>query len=89
VILDIKHYIFKPVPSKPILPKLTIALITIDHQMAVMQLQVRKNFIKDVLLNGGFGFNIILEKLRYNQVYQNQNLHLIIYVWLIKPLPNF
>jgi len=36
VILDIKHYIFKSIPSKPVLPEPTIALITIDHQMVVI-----------------------------------------------------
>ncbi len=32
--------------------------------MAVIHVQVRKNFIKDVLLNGGYGVNIITNKLR-------------------------
>ncbi len=44
--------------------KPTIALVAIDHQMSIIQVQVRKNFIKYVLLEGGFGVNIIMEKLR-------------------------
>jgi hypothetical protein len=64
VIPNIKHYIFNPVPSKPSLPYSIVTLVTIDHQMAVIHVQVRKNFIKDVLLNGGYGINIITDKLR-------------------------
>ncbi len=64
MILDIKHYIFNLVPSKPISPKLTIASIAIDHQMVVIHVQVGKNFIEDVLLDGDSGVNIITEKLR-------------------------
>jgi hypothetical protein len=63
-ILDIKWYIFNPVPSKPILPKLTIALVTIKHQMVVIHVRVGNNLIEDVLLNGDFRVNIIKEKLR-------------------------
>jgi hypothetical protein len=32
--------------------------------MAIIQVQVRKNFIEDVLLDGGYGVNFIMEKLR-------------------------
>jgi hypothetical protein len=32
--------------------------------MAIIQIQVRKNFIEDVFLDGGFGINIIIEKLK-------------------------
>ncbi len=61
---DIKHYIFNSIPSKPTLPKLGIALVAIDHQMAIIQVQIRKIFIEDVLLDGGSGVNIIMEKLK-------------------------
>jgi hypothetical protein len=50
---DIKRYIFNPVPSKPTLLELTVALVAIDHQMAIIHFQVRKNFIEDVILYGG------------------------------------
>jgi hypothetical protein len=63
-ILDIKCYIFNLVPSKPTLLEPTITSIAINHQMAVIQVQVGKNFIEDVLLDGGFGVNIIIKKLR-------------------------
>jgi hypothetical protein len=61
---DIKCYIFNPIPSKPTLPKLAVALIAFDHQMVVIQVQVGKNFIENVFLNSGFGINIIMEKLK-------------------------
>jgi hypothetical protein len=32
--------------------------------MVVIHVQVGKNFIKNVFLHGGFGVNIIMEKLR-------------------------
>jgi hypothetical protein len=32
--------------------------------MVVIHVEIGRNFIKDVLLNGGFGVNIIMEKLR-------------------------
>jgi len=32
--------------------------------MVVIQVQIRKNTIKDVLLDEGFGINIIIEQLR-------------------------
>jgi hypothetical protein len=68
VILDIKCYIFNSVPSKPTIPKSTVTLTAIDLQMEIIQVQVRKNFIKDVLPDGGFGVNIITEKLRVQLV---------------------
>jgi hypothetical protein len=52
-ILDIKRYIFNPILSKPILSKSAIASIAIDHQMVIIQVQIGKNFIEDVLLDGG------------------------------------
>ncbi len=67
---DIKWYIFKLV--KPIQlvqlelvqAKPACATIITNHQMAMIQVQVGKNFIDDVLINGGFGVNIITENLR-------------------------
>jgi len=90
VILDIKHYIFNLVPSKPISPKLTIASIAIDHQMVVIHVQVGKNFIEDVLLDGDSGVNIIIEKLRVQLGLSKPkpapyNLHLA-YQTIAKPL---
>jgi hypothetical protein len=38
--------------------------VAIDHQMVVIQVQLGKIFIDDVLINGGFGVNIIIESLR-------------------------
>jgi hypothetical protein len=64
VIPDIKRYIFNSVPSKSTLPELAVASIAIDHQMGVIQVQVGKNFIEDVLLDGGSKVNIIMKKLR-------------------------
>jgi hypothetical protein len=64
MIPNIKHYILNLVPSKPTLIKLTVVLVAIDHQMAIIHVQVGKNFIEDVLLDGGSKINIIMEKLR-------------------------
>jgi hypothetical protein len=61
---NIKRYIFNLVPSKPTLLEQIVASIAIDHQMVVIQVQIGKNFIEDVFLDGGFGVNIIMEKLR-------------------------
>jgi hypothetical protein len=61
---NIKCYIFNPIPSKPILPKSIVALVAIDHQMVVIQIQVGNFFIENVLLDGDFGINIITKKLR-------------------------
>jgi hypothetical protein len=36
-------------------PKLAFVAMVIDHQMVVIQVHVGKNFIDDVLINGGFG----------------------------------
>jgi hypothetical protein len=38
--------------------------MAIDHQMVVIQVQVGKNFIDDVLIDGGFGINIIIKNLK-------------------------
>jgi hypothetical protein len=64
MIPDIKRYVLNSIPSKPILLELAVASVAIDHQMAVIHVQVRKNFIEDVLLDGGFGINIITKKLK-------------------------
>jgi hypothetical protein len=45
--------------SKSILPKSTVASIAINHQKPVIQVQVGKNIIEDVILDGGSGINII------------------------------
>jgi hypothetical protein len=39
-------YAFNPIPSKLILPKSIVALVAIDHQMAIIEVQVGKNFIE-------------------------------------------
>jgi hypothetical protein len=46
------------------LSKLVVAYVAIDHQMAMIQVQVQKNFIEDVLFDGGSGVHILKEKLR-------------------------
>jgi hypothetical protein len=51
------------VQPEPIHPKLAFAIVVIDHQMIVIQIQVGKNFIDDVLIDGGFGINVIVENL--------------------------
>jgi hypothetical protein len=46
------------------IPKVGISTITIDNHMAVIQVQIRKNTIKDVLLDRGYKVNIIKKQLR-------------------------
>jgi hypothetical protein len=64
IIPNIKCYIFNLVTSKPILLKPVVATIVVNHQMATIQVQIGKNFIEDVLLDGGYRVSIITEKLR-------------------------
>jgi len=44
--------------------ELNIATIEVDNQMVVIQVQVGKNIIVDVLIDGGTSVNIITENLR-------------------------
>jgi hypothetical protein len=53
IIPNIKCYILNPVPSKPIIQEPVVVLVAIDHQMAMIQVQVKNNFI-EILLDGGF-----------------------------------
>ncbi len=41
-----------------------IAAVAIDIHITIIQVQIRKNTIEDVLLDGGFGVNIITKQLR-------------------------
>ncbi len=47
-----------------VLPKITVVIIVIDNHMVVILVQIEKNIVEDVLLNGGFGVNIITEQLK-------------------------
>jgi len=51
------------VQPKPVHLEPTCATIAIDHQMVVIQLQVGKNFIDDMLIDVGSRVNIIIENL--------------------------
>jgi hypothetical protein len=65
ILPNIKQYIFKPIKHiQPVQPEPTCVVVVIDHQMVVIQVQVGKNFIDDVLIDGGFGVNIIKENLK-------------------------
>jgi hypothetical protein len=61
---NIKQYTFNLIPSQLVSPKPIVVLVIIDQQMLVIQVQVGRNFIEDVLLDGGFGINIIIGKLK-------------------------
>jgi hypothetical protein len=58
---NIKHYILNSVPSKLALLELIVVSVAIDHQMVMIRVQIGNNFIEDVLLDGGFGVDIITE----------------------------
>ncbi len=49
---------------EPIHLEIACVTIIIDHHMVVIQVQVDKNFIDDVLNDGGSGVNIIIENLK-------------------------
>ncbi len=40
------------------IPKVGTTVVVIDTHIAVIQIQIGKNIIEDVLLDGGFGVNI-------------------------------
>jgi hypothetical protein len=42
-----------------LVPEVGITVVAIDNHMVVIQVLIRKNTIGDVLLDGGFGINII------------------------------
>ncbi len=44
--------------------KVGTTIVGIDNHMVVIQIQIGKNTIEDVLLDGGFGINIVIEQLR-------------------------
>jgi len=43
--------------------KLDIATIKVDNQMAIIQIQVGKNIVEDVMIDGGASVNIIIKNL--------------------------
>jgi hypothetical protein len=47
-----------------LVPKLRTIVVAIDNHMAIIQVQIGKNTIEDVLLDGGFKVNIITKQLR-------------------------
>jgi hypothetical protein len=47
-----------------LIPKVRTVVVTIDNHMATIQVQIGKNIKEDVLLDGGFRVNIIIEQLR-------------------------
>ncbi len=42
-----------------LVPKVRTSIVAIDNHIAVIQVHIGKNTIEDVLLDGGFGINII------------------------------
>ncbi len=43
-----------------LVPKVGTTIVTIDNHMAIIQVQIGKNTMEDLLLRGGFGVNIII-----------------------------
>jgi hypothetical protein len=41
--------------------KLDTAVVEVDNQMVVIQIQIGKNIVEDVLIDGGVNVNIIIE----------------------------
>jgi hypothetical protein len=78
------------VQPEPIYLETACVTVVIDHQMAVIQVQVGKNFIDDVLNDGGSGVNIIIENLKVQLGFSKlnptpYNLHMA-YQTIAKPL---
>jgi hypothetical protein len=44
-----------------LVPKVRIVVVTINNHMAIIQVEIGKNTIEDVLLDGGSKVNIIIE----------------------------
>ncbi len=42
-----------------LVPEVKTTIVTIDNHMEIIQVQIGKNTIKDVLLDGSFGVNIV------------------------------
>ncbi len=53
-----------PTTIQFVLLESTITSITIDRQMAIINVQIGKKIIEDVFLDGGSRINIITEKLK-------------------------
>jgi hypothetical protein len=70
IVPNIRWYIFtlakfvQPVEPKRVHLKPTCATMAIDHHMAVIQIQVGKDFMDDVLIDGGSKVNIIIKNLK-------------------------
>ncbi len=65
---NLKQYILTrlsplPKPNHPLKSKTNVASIAIDLHMDVIPIHVGKNLVKDVLFDGGFEVNIIIEDL--------------------------
>ncbi len=54
----------KQVKLSFLITKVGIIVVTINNHMAIIKLQIGKNTIEDVLLDGGSGINIITKQLR-------------------------
>ncbi len=66
---DLKqHVVFRMSPSSqlahPQAPPFDVGLVVIDLDMAIISMHVGKNIVKDVLLDGGSGVNIIIKDLK-------------------------
>jgi hypothetical protein len=76
--LELKMYLWQKMkPDKPqnvakiivkkivpcVIPKITSTTIVIDHHMVIFQVQIRKNIMEDVLLDGG-SININTKQLK-------------------------
>jgi hypothetical protein len=43
-------------------PKVITTIVAINNHMVIIHIHIRKNIVDDVLLNGGFGVNIIIKQ---------------------------
>ncbi len=52
----------KKIPN--VFPKVVTIVVAINNHVAIIYVQIRKNNVEDVLIDGGFGVNIITEQLK-------------------------
>ncbi len=79
ITLDLKKYLWQKLKvNKPqnttmsvnektityVVLDISIIIVVIDNHMVIIQVQIGKNKIDDVFLDGGFGVNIITKQLR-------------------------
>jgi hypothetical protein len=70
-------------PLSILVPTVNMDVVVVDPYMAIIQVQVGKNLVEDVLLDGGLGVNITTNILRKNWDFLYLNLLPTMCTWPI------